>query len=92
MLESVIELVLCLLFGLACLAVVVWDVASGRIAYLDGITLAILSLTLGGFFMFNVAWSWRTSELHELLDGLRKGSDRGSNKPPSSTDASTQGH
>ena len=92
MVESVIELVLCLLVGLACLAVVVWDVASGRIAYLDGITLAILSLTLGGFFMFNVAWSWRTSELRELLDGLRKGSDQGSNKPPSSTDAATHGH
>lgn len=78
MVESVIELVLCLLVGLASLAVVVWDVASGRVAYLDGITLAILSLTLGGFFLFNVAWSWRTSELRTLLDGLRKGRESSS--------------
>lgn len=85
MLESVIELGLSLLLGIAGLAVVVWDVASGRIVYLDGITLAILSLTLGGFFLFNIAWSWRTSELRTLLEELRKGRDS------SSGDAATPG-
>jgi hypothetical protein len=78
MLESVVELGLCLLVGLASLLVVVWDVASGRIVYLDGITLALLALTLGGFFMFNVFWSWRTSELRALLEEWRKGSHRDS--------------
>ena len=80
--EAIIELALCLLLGLASLAVVVWDVATGRIFYLDGITLAILSLTLGGFFLFNVFWSWRTSELKALLEEMRKGSG----SPESSSD------
>jgi hypothetical protein len=79
--ECVLELILCLLVGLASLLVVVWDVASGRIVYLDGIALALLSLTIGGFFIFNVAWSWRTSELKALLAELREGSR--SDQPPS---------
>ncbi|HEV2494553.1 MAG TPA: hypothetical protein VG204_15935 [Terriglobia bacterium] len=80
--ECLLELTLCLLVGLASLLVVVWDVATGRIAYLDGIALALLSLTIGGFFMFNVLWSWRTSELKALLAELRQGSH--SDQPPSS--------
>lgn len=75
--ESILELALCLLIGLASLAVVVWDVATGRIVYLDGITVALLSLTVGGFFMFDVFWSWRSSELKALLAGLRKPKESG---------------
>ncbi|HLW78094.1 MAG TPA: hypothetical protein VKU44_00710 [Terriglobia bacterium] len=89
MLEAVIELGLCLLLGLASLLVVVWDVASGRIVYLDGITLALLSLTLGGFFMFNVFWSWRSSELKTLLAEMRKGSG---SSDSSSGESAGQGH
>jgi len=80
--ECLLELILCLLVGLASLLVVVWDVATGRIAYLDGIAVALLSLTIGAFFMFNVAWSWRTSELKTLLAELRQGSH--SDQPPPS--------
>lgn len=75
--ESILELALCLLIGLASLAVVVWDVATGRIVYLDGITVALLSLTVGGFFMFDVFWSWRSSELKVLLAEMRKPKESG---------------
>ena len=71
---SVLELSICLVLGLASLAVVVWVVATGWIAYLDGIALALIGLTLGAFFLFNFAWSWRTGELEALLKELRKGS------------------
>ena len=35
--------------------------------------LALIGLTLGAFFLFNFAWSWRTGELEALLKELRKG-------------------
>jgi hypothetical protein len=73
MLENFIELGLCLLIGLAAVAVIVWEVATGRIANLDGITLALISLTLGAFFMFDLYWSYHTGELEELLKSLREG-------------------
>jgi hypothetical protein len=71
---SVLELGICLVLGLASLAVVAWIVATGWIAYLDGIALALIGLTLGAFFLFNLAWSWHTGELQALLKELRKGS------------------
>ncbi len=70
--EIVVELTICLCVGLLCLAVVAWDVASGRIVYLDGIALAIIVLTIGLFFLFNVFWSYRTGELAQLWKDLRK--------------------
>lgn len=79
--EAIIELALCLLVGLASLAVAVWDVLTGRIVYLDGITLALLSLTIGGFFMFDIFWSWRTSELKTLLEEMRRGSTSADSPP-----------
>lgn len=72
MLEAVVLLSLCLLLGLLSLAVVIWVVATGRIAYLDGIALALIGLTLAVFFIFNLAWSFYTGELQELLKSLRK--------------------
>ena len=68
-----LELSICLVLGLASLAVVAWVVATGWIAYLDGIALALIGLTLGAFFLFNLAWSWHTGELQALLKELRKG-------------------
>ena len=68
-----LDLGICLVLGLASLAVVVWVVATGWIAYLDGIALALIGLTLGAFFLFNLAWSWHTGELQALLKELRKG-------------------
>jgi len=70
--ETVIELAICALVGLLSLAVVAWDVATGRILYLDGIALAIIVLTLGGFFAFNIFWSYRTGELKQMWQEFRK--------------------
>jgi len=71
--ESIVELGLCLLIGAIALAVVAWEVATGNIAYLDGIALSLISLTLGGFFLFDVLWSYRSGE----LKGLLRKKDRG---------------
>jgi hypothetical protein len=65
--ETVAELGICLLIGAIALAVVAWEIATGNIAYLDGIALSLISLTLGGFFLFDVLWSYRRGELKELL-------------------------
>jgi hypothetical protein len=70
--EAILELLVCLVIGILCVAVVVWDIVSGRIVYLDGIALAIIVLTLGVFFLFNVVWSYRTGELKQILGELRK--------------------
>ena len=70
--EAILELSVCLVIGILCLAVVVWDVVSGRIVYLDGIALAIIVLTLAVFFLFNVVWSYRTGELRQILEKMRK--------------------
>lgn len=72
MLETVILLSFCLLVGLASLGVVVWLAVSGALFTLDGLAFALISLTLGAFFMFNVAWSFKTGELRALLGALRK--------------------
>ena len=68
-----LELGICLVLGLASLAVVAWVVATGWIAYLDGIAPALIGLTLGAFFLFDLAWSLHTGELEALLKELRKG-------------------
>jgi len=65
--ESIVEVGLCLLIGAIALVVVAWEVATGNIAYLDGIALSLISLTLGGFFLFDVFWAYRSGELKELL-------------------------
>ncbi|PYV06385.1 MAG: hypothetical protein DMG26_03280 [Acidobacteria bacterium] len=68
-----LELSICLILGFASLAVVASVVATGWIAYLDGIALALIGLTLGAFFLFDLAWSLHTGELEALLKELRKG-------------------
>jgi len=77
--EGLVELGVCLLVGAAGLAVVVWEVATGRVANLDGLTLSLVSLTLGGFFLFDVYWSYRSGELKELL---KKKTEAGSSNTP----------
>jgi hypothetical protein len=76
--EAIIELAICLVLGVLSLAVVAWDLLSGQIAYLDGIALAIIVLTLGVFLLFNVLWSYRTGELRQILQELRKSKGRDS--------------
>jgi ABC-type enterobactin transport system permease subunit len=73
MIEPLLWLALCALVGLLCLAVVVWVVATGRIAYLDGLSLALISLAVGAIFLSIVGWSYRSSEIKEILNTLHKG-------------------
>jgi hypothetical protein len=72
MIEPLLWLVACALVGLLCLAVVVWVVATGRAAYLDGLSLGLISLAVGVIFLSMVGWSYRRSELKEILNSLRK--------------------
>jgi hypothetical protein len=71
MIEPLIWLVVCLLVGLLSVAVAVWVVATGRIAYLDGLSLALMSLAVGAIFLSIVGWSYRSSELREILKRLK---------------------
>ena len=71
MIEPLLWLVLCALVGLLCLAVVIWVVATGRIAYLDGLSLALISLAVGAIFLSIVGWSYRSNELKEILKRLK---------------------
>ncbi len=73
MIEPLIWLVVCALVGLLSFAVVVWVVVTGRIAYLDGLSLALIGLAVGAIFLSVVGWSYRTSELKEILKSLRRG-------------------
>ena len=73
MIEALLWLVVCASVGLLCLALAVWVVATDRIAYLDGLSLALISLAVGAIFFSIVAWSYRSSELREILKSLQKG-------------------
>jgi hypothetical protein len=67
MLEIVFLLALCALVGLASIVVVIWLALSGALLSVDGLAFAFISLTIGGFFMFNIGWSVYTGELRELI-------------------------
>ena len=67
MLETIILLALCCLVGLVSFAVALWQLLPLQAITLDKIAFALISLTIGGFFMFNVAWSFRTGELRALM-------------------------
>lgn len=71
MFETVLLLSFCAIAGLVFLLVVIWLAATGRLLDLDGILLAILSLTLGGLFMANLAWSVHTGEARAVLEYFR---------------------
>jgi ABC-type enterobactin transport system permease subunit len=81
MIELLFWLAFSALLGVLCLAVVVWVVATGRIAYLDGLSLALISLAVGAIFLSLVGWSYRTSELREVLKSLPKGKNVVPNHP-----------
>ena len=72
MIEPVLLLGGCLLLGLLCLATVVWIVATGRIVHLDGLSLALISLGVGGIFLSVFGWSLHTGELKEILKSRSK--------------------
>ena len=72
MLETLLLFGFCLLVGLLSLAVCVYLAVTGLLFTLDGLVLAIISLTIGGVFVLNVAWSVYTGELRRLLGHVRK--------------------
>lgn len=72
MLETILLLGLCCVVGLASLAIALWQLFPLQSITMDKIAFALISLTLGGFFMFNVAWSARTGELRALLGRREK--------------------
>ncbi len=84
MLDSLLLLSFCVLMGLLSLAVCVWVAVSGSLLTLDGILMVLISLTLGGIFLGNFAWSIRSGEVRQLLNNLLKKPDSSdtSSKPP----------
>jgi len=67
MFESILLLAFCLLVGLIAVAVCGYLAVSHLLFTLDGLLLAVISLTIGGIFVLNVAWSVYTGELKQLL-------------------------
>lgn len=72
MLQSAIILLVCLLLGVAGLAVCAWVAVTGQLFTLDGLLLVQISLLLSGLFVGNFAWSVRTGEVQAVLNYLRK--------------------
>lgn len=72
MLETIILLALCCLVGLASFVIALWQLLPLRAITMDKIAFALISLTIGGFFMFNVAWSFRTGEMRALMNQREK--------------------
>lgn len=72
MLETIILLALCCLVGLASFVIALWQLWPLQAITMDKIAFALISLTIGAFFMFNVAWSFRTGELRALLSQGKK--------------------
>jgi hypothetical protein len=89
MLETIVLLSFCVLVGLASLAVVVWLAVTGALFSLDGLAFALVSLTLGGFMMFNVAWSLWKGELRALL--AQRGKSMAVEKPEAKPAGSAPG-
>ena len=72
MIETLLLLALCGLIGLGSLLVALWQLLPLQAITMDKIAFALISLTLGGFFMFNIAWSFRTGELRALMGQREK--------------------
>lgn len=81
MLETLLLIGFCLLVGLLSLAVCAYLAATHLLFTLDGIVLAIISLTIGGVFVLNVGWSVYTGELKRLMGRAQK--KPASAEPPS---------
>jgi hypothetical protein len=72
MLEEVILLAFCALVALIGLALVLWEVASGRLLSLDSLTLTFICLTLVVIFGGNLAWAVYNGDVKRILNHLRK--------------------
>jgi hypothetical protein len=72
MFETALLLGFCLLAALVSALIVVWLAVAGRLFSLDGLTLSLICLTLGGFFSFPVFLSFRKGELQALVNHYLK--------------------
>ena len=77
MIEPLLLLGACLLLGLVCLSTAVWIVVTGRIAYLDGLSLALISLAVGAIFLSVFGWSFHSGELKEILNARSRSKKQG---------------
>jgi len=87
MLEDIFLLAFCLILAVGGLVTVVWGVATGRFFTIDGLWLALISLTLSAVFGGNIAWSIYTGELQRIMDEWRR-----SPSPDSATNKTAAGH
>jgi len=65
--DAILLLAFCLLIGLIALAVCVYLAVSGALLTLDGLSLVLICLSIGGLFLLNVVWSVYTGEFKQLL-------------------------
>jgi len=72
MLEELLLSGFCLLATAVSLAVVAWEVVSGRAFNIDGLWLTLIGLTLAAVFGGSLAWSFYTGEGQQMLRRLRK--------------------
>ena len=83
MVDSIVLLAFCLLAGALAVVICAYLFITGQLFTMDGLLLALLSLTMGGIFALNVAWSIYTGELKQIMGSSRKPSD--SAKPSDQT-------
>ncbi len=67
MFEDIFLLVFCFVLVVGGLATVVWGLVTGRFFSIDGLWLALISLTLSAVFGGNIAWLAYTGELKAIL-------------------------
>jgi hypothetical protein len=72
MFEDIFLLVFCFILAMGGSATVVWGLVTGRFFTIDGLWLALISLTLSVVFGGNIAWSIYTGELQRILHDSRK--------------------
>ena len=72
MFEDLLLSAFCLVATVLSLAVVAWEVVSGRVFDMDGLWLTLISLTLAAVFGGILAWSFYTGEGQQMLRQFRK--------------------
>lgn len=87
MIQDVLLLVFCTVLAIAGLATVVWGVASGAFFSIDGLWLALISLTISMVFGGNVAWSLYTGEFQRILREYRQSASPSQNLEKTGTDS-----
>ena len=72
MLEDIFLLVFCFILAVGGLATVIWGLVTGRFFSIDGLWLALISLTLSVVFGGNIAWLIYTGEWKAILGRRRE--------------------